>query len=109
MFAFDGLLTRRERGGAVGARLLARRPVAAGRGADLQGGLPAPVPTQAFFNSIVPCWRVLVKVQMMWSPELTGTLLLAPGLTVGSLPSLIPLLAVPPPAPLSLKQASALS
>ena len=64
------------------------------------------VPTQVFFSSIEPRWRVLVKVQRTSSPLATATPLSASGVTLASPPSLMPLSAVPPPAPLSLKQAS---
>ena len=64
------------------------------------------VPTQVFFSSIEPRWRVLVKVQRTSSPLATATPSSASGVTLASPPSLMPLSAVPPPAPLSLKQAS---
>ena len=64
-----------------------------------------PVPTQVFFSSIEPRWRLLVKVQRTSSPLATATLV-GVGVTLASPPSWMPLLAMPPPAPLSLKQAS---
>jgi hypothetical protein len=49
--------------------------------------------------------NVFVNVQTIVSlVPATGTLFCAPGVTVGSEPSWMPLPAVPPPAPLSLKQ-----
>jgi hypothetical protein len=65
--------------------------------------------TNSAKGSIEPCWRVLVKVQTIVSPLPTATPLLASGVTLGSPACLIPSPGVPPPAPLSLKQASELS
>src|SRR3954465_5688401 len=55
-----------------------------------------------------PAFRVLVIEQATSSFLPTDTEVCAPTATLASVPSLVPLLAVPPPAPLSLKQVNAL-
>src|SRR5437667_120646 len=61
-----------------------------------------PVPPTDDLLTVSDACFVFVNAQTTWSPLFTATLLLVPGVTIGSVPSWMRLFTVPPPAPLSL-------